>query len=101
MKVGRFDVPGHYTGDCRQLLGELPNGCIQTCVTSPPYWGLRAYLPDEHADKHHEIGLEQRPDAYVAALVEVFRGVRRALRDDGTLWLNLGDSYASSPSGGT
>ena len=84
---------GHYVGDCRELLAQLPEGCVQTCVTSPPYWGLRDYGVDG------QIGLESTPDAYVEALVEVFRGVRRALRDDGTLWLNLGDSYASAAGG--
>jgi DNA modification methylase len=84
---------GHYVGDCRALLDDLPESCVQTCVTSPPYWGLRDYGRDG------QIGLEPTPDAYVAALVEVFRGVRRALRDDGTLWLNLGDSYAGGGHG--
>jgi DNA modification methylase len=77
-----------YTGDCRDLLARLPEKCIQTCVTSPPYWGLRDYGVDR------QLGLEQSPHEYVANMVEVFRGVRRALREDGTLWLNLGDSYA-------
>lgn len=86
---------GHYVGDCRALLAQLPEACVQTCVTSPPYWGLRDY---GHAG---QLGLEATPELYVAAMVDVFRGVRRALRDDGTLWLNLGDSYASGPSGGT
>ncbi len=88
-----ISASGHYVGDCRDLLAQLPERCIQTCVTSPPYWGLRDYGHDE------QIGLEKTPDEYVAALVHVFRGVRRVLRDDGTLWLNLGDSYARS--GGT
>ena len=74
-------------GDCLATLRGLPDGIAQTCVTSPPYYGLRDY---GHAG---QIGLEESPDAYVARLVEVFREVRRALRDDGTLWLNLGDSY--------
>lgn len=65
---------------------------VNTCVTSPPYFGLRDY---GHAG---QIGLEQTPDEFVAKLVEVFREVRRVLRDDGTLWLNLGDSYASAKS---
>ena len=86
---------GHYQGDCRELITQLPDACVQTCVTSPPYWGLRDY---GHAG---QLGLEATPDEYVANLVEVFRGVRRVLRDDGTLWVNIGDSYASSPSGGT
>ncbi len=67
----------------------LPSGSVHTCVTSPPYFGLRDYGHDG------QIGLEPTPDAFVAKLVEVFREVRRVLRDDGTLWLNLGDSYSS------
>jgi DNA modification methylase len=65
-------------------------GSVQTCVTSPPYFGLRDY------GHPGQIGLEQTPDAYVAAMVEVFRCVRDVLADDGTLWLNIGDSYAST-----
>ena len=75
-------------GDCVQSLKSLPDACVNTCVTSPPYFGLRDYGVDG------QIGLEPTPDEFVARLVEVFRGVRRVLRDDGTLWLNLGDSYA-------
>ena len=74
-------------GDCLALLRTLPDGAAQTCVTSPPYYGLRDY------GVAGQIGLEESPDAYVARLVDVFREVRRVLRDDGTLWLNLGDSY--------
>jgi DNA modification methylase len=81
-------------GNTNEVLRGLPAGIAQTCVTSPPYYGLRSYLPDGHPDKHLEIGLEETPDAYIARLVDVFREVRRVLRDDGTLWLNLGDSYA-------
>lgn len=77
-------------GDCREVLASLPAESVHCCVTSPPYFGLRDY---GHAG---QIGLEQSPDAYVEKLVEVFREVRRVLRDDGTLWLNLGDSYAGS-----
>jgi DNA modification methylase len=69
----------------------MPDASVQCCVTSPPYWGLRDYGHDG------QIGLESTPEAYVARMVEVFREVRRVLRDDGTLWLNLGDSYASKP----
>lgn len=82
------------TGDCRALLATLPAGSAQCCVTSPPYFGLRDY---GHAE---QIGLEDTPQAYVAALVEAFRAVRRVLADDGTLWLNLGDSYAGSRGSG-
>lgn len=77
-------------GDCRTRLAELPAGSVHTCVTSPPYFGLRDYGHDG------QIGLEATPDEFVAAMVAVFREVRRVLRDDGTLWLNLGDSYASA-----
>lgn len=76
-------------GDVRERLQELPDGSVQTCVTSPPYWGLRDY---GHGG---QIGLEQTPDEYVAEMVAVLREVRRVMADDGTLWLNLGDSYAS------
>ncbi len=81
-------------GDCRELLATLPAESVQTCVTSPPYFGLRDY------GVAGQIGLEPTPDAFVAEMVAVFREVRRVLRDDGTLWLNLGDSYSGSgPSG--
>jgi len=77
-------------GDVRKRLKEIPDQTVQCCVTSPPYWGLRDYGADG------QIGLEQTPNAYVAEMVSVFREVKRVLRDDGTLWLNLGDTYASS-----
>jgi DNA modification methylase len=83
-------------GDCRDILPTLPAGSVQCCVTSPPYWGLRSYLPDDHPDKARELGTESTPDEYVAHMVEVFREVRRVLRDDGVLWLNLGDCYAAN-----
>jgi len=78
------------TGDCRETLKTLPDASVHTCVTSPPYFGLRDYGHDG------QIGLEQTPEAYVAKMVEVFREVRRVLRDDGTLWLNLGDTYSAT-----
>ena len=77
-------------GDCIARMSDIEPGTVQTCVTSPPYWGLRDYGED---GQH---GLEETPEAYVANMVEVFRAVRRCLRDDGTLWLNLGDSYNGS-----
>ena len=80
-------------GDCRDVLKTLADKSVNCCVTSPPYFGLRDYGVDG------QIGLEQTPDAYVAELVSVFREVKRVLRDDGTLWLNLGDSYAGSGKG--
>jgi len=74
-------------GDCIEGLRTLPDASVHCCVTSPPYWGLRDYGHDG------QIGLEATPEAYVARMVEVFREVRRVLRDDGTCWVNLGDSY--------
>ena len=84
----------YIVGDCRTVLSTLPAASVQCCVTSPPYYGLRDYGVDG------QIGLEPTPDEYVAEMVAVFREVRRVLRDDGTLWLNIGDSYAA-PSKGT
>ncbi len=81
------------TGDCIEQMRGLPDCSVNTCITSPPYFGLRDY------GASGQIGLEPTPDEYVARLVEVFREVRRVLRDDGTLWLNLGDSYAAQRGG--
>jgi DNA modification methylase len=81
------------TGDARTALAQLPAASIQACVTSPPYYNLRDY------GRKGQIGLEKTPDEYVAELVNVFREVKRVLRDDGTVWLNLGDSYVTSPAG--
>lgn len=75
-------------GDCRETLKTLPDASVNCCVTSPPYFGLRDYGHDR------QIGLEETPEAFVQKMVEVFREVKRVLRDDATLWLNLGDSYA-------
>jgi len=83
-----------HEGDARSVLKTWPDKFAHCCVTSPPYFGLRDY---GHAG---QIGLEQTPEAYVAELVAVFREVHRGLRDDGTLWLNLGDSYARNPAKG-
>ena len=122
-------------GDCLQVLATLPAESVQTCITSPPYWGLRDYgtaaweggdpvcshrVPATGSTQNkgnnnregtpfatvcgkcgatridNQLGLEATPEAYVASMVAVFREVRRVLRDDGTLWLNLGDSYYSS-----
>lgn len=77
-------------GDVIACLRSLPDACVQCVVTSPPYWGLRDYGVEG------QIGLEPTPEGYVEKMVEVFREVWRVLRDDGTLWLNLGDSYNGS-----
>jgi DNA modification methylase len=85
-----------HMGDCREVLPTLPAETVHCCVTSPPYWGLRDY------GCAGQIGLEASVAEYVAELVGVFREVRRVLRDDGTVFLNLGDAYfGSSQTGGT
>ena len=76
-------------GDVIERLKDIEDNTIQCVVTSPPYWGLRDYGED------NQLGLEETPEEYVENMVKVFREVRRALKDDGTLWLNLGDSYSS------
>lgn len=81
-------------GDCRSTMAALPERRFHCCVTSPPYFGLRDYGVEG------QIGMEPTPDDFVAAMVDVFRGVWRVLRDDGVAWLNLGDSYAGSGKGG-
>lgn len=81
-------------GDCRETLKTLPDQSVHCCVTSPPYFGLRDYGVDG------QIGLESTPAEFIAGMVAVFREVRRVLRDDGTLWLNLGDSYAANRGSG-
>jgi DNA modification methylase len=149
MMISSRDIPNTrpvlLLGDAITRLKEMPAGSVQTCVTSPPYWGLRDYgtatweggddencnhkIPAYDTDPKHSVdrssgshairwnrtscykcgakridqqfGLEATPEEYVANLVAVFREVRRVLRDDGTVWLNLGDSYnGSSGSGG-
>jgi len=86
-------------GNTLDALKQLEDGSVQCCVTSPPYWGLRSYLPADDPLKHFELGRESTPEEYVENMVAVFREVRRVLRDDGVLWLNLGDTYAGSGRG--
>ncbi len=80
-------------GDCIDMMRTLPDESVHTCVTSPPYFGLRDYGVDG------QIGLEETPAEFIARLVEVFREVRRVLRADGTIWVNMGDTYASIAGG--
>lgn len=82
-----------YNSECLQGLKSLPDNSIHCCVTSPPYYGLRDYGNDS------QIGLEKTPEEYIQKLVDVFREVNRVLTKDGTLWLNIGDSYAGSMKG--
>ena len=80
-----------YNEDCLSGLKKLPDGCVDCCITSPPYFNQRDY------GTAGQIGLEETPEEYVDKLAEVFREVKRVLKDDGTLWLNVGDSYISKP----
>ena len=77
-------------GNCLEVLKDLPEQSVNTCITSPPYWGLRNYQEEE------QLGLEDTPEEFVESLVKVFREVKRVLRDDGTVWLNLGDTYCGT-----
>lgn len=81
-------------GDCREILPTLSTQSVQCCVTSPPYWGLRDY------GENGQLGLEATLEEYIDKMVAVFREVWRVLRDDGTLWVNMGDSYAHGECGG-
>lgn len=80
-------------GDALEVLKTLPDECVQMCVTSPPYYGLRDYGAEG------QIGCEQTPFEYIDRLTEIFREVRRVLKSNGTLWLNIADSYAGSGKG--
>jgi DNA modification methylase len=96
VQASLFELPKIriFTGDNRELLQHVTTESVQCCVTSPPYWGLRDY------DHPAQIGAESSPEQYVTNLVGVFREVRRVLRPDGTLWLNIGDGYARNGGNG-
>ena len=81
-------------GDAEEQLAQLPDACVQCCITSPPYYALRDYGVDG------QIGLEATPQEYIDRLVAVFREVHRLLREDGTLWINIGDTYSNERKGG-
>jgi len=81
-----------YCGDSLEVLKDMADESVDCCITSPPYWGLRDYGCDR------QLGLEKTPEEYVFNMVQLFREVKRVLKDDGVLWLNLGDSYASGKS---
>lgn len=85
------------SGPTLPWLRTLPSNSVHAVVTSPPYFGLRAYLDAAHPDKRHELGTEPTPAEYVAGMVEVFEECRRVLHPSGVFWLNIGDSYASKP----
>jgi DNA modification methylase len=100
MEVVTMNLDEILCGDALTVLAGFPDACVDMCVTSPPYYGLRKYLEDDAPNKEYEIGLEASPEIYVAKLVAVFREVKRVLKPEGTCWINLGDSYTGSGSGG-
>jgi len=89
----KIDLNKIYNEDCLETLKKMSDGFVNCCITSPPYYGLRDYGVEG------QIGLEETPEQYVEKLVTIFKEVRRVLKDDGTLWLNLGDSYNSHSTG--
>jgi DNA modification methylase len=91
--MGKLPINRIINSDCIEGMKSLPDACVDCCVTSPPYFGLRDYGNDD------QIGLESTPELFVAKVVEVFTEVKRVLKPEGTLWLNIGDSYASSAGG--
>lgn len=88
-----------YIGDVFAVLAGMEADSVDCVVCSPPYWGLRSYLRDDDPDKKYELGLEPTLGEHLAKMVEVFEAVRRVLKPTGTLWLNYGDCYATSPNG--
>jgi DNA modification methylase len=86
-------------GDVHEQLRLLPSDHFDCVVTSPPYWGLRSYLPEGHEDKHKEIGCERTLGEHLAVMVDVFNEVRRVMKPSATLWLNYGDCFATTPNG--
>lgn len=88
-----MDLNRIYTGDCIEIMQTLPSESVNCCITSPPYYNLRDYGMED------QIGLEHTPEEYISKLVRVFHEVQRVLRQDGTLWLVIGDSYAGSNKG--
>jgi DNA modification methylase len=87
-------------GDARESLRKMPEASVHCCVTSPPYYALRSYLPQDHPDKALEIGSEKSIDEFVGVMVNVFREVKRVLHPSGTCWVNLGDSYSAAGNDG-
>lgn len=88
------------SGPTLEWLRGLPDDSVHCAITSPPYWGLRSYLPKDHPLKSHEIGQEKTPAEYVDRMCEVFAEVRRVLHPSASLWLNVGDSYSGTGKSG-
>ena len=89
-----------HTGDVRQLLAAMPDQSVHSVITSPPYWRKRRYLPTDHPDADKEIGQEPSPGEFLATLLSITDELWRVVRDDGTIWINLGDTAAGSGGAG-
>ncbi len=89
-----------HTGDVRRLLAEMPDRSVHSVITSPPYWRKRRYLPTDHPDADKEIGQEPSPGEFLATLLSITDELWRVVRDDGTIWINLGDTAAGSGGAG-
>lgn len=89
-----------HTGDVRRLLAEMPDRSVHSVITSPPYWRKRRYLPTDHPDADKEIGQEPSPGEFLAGLLSITDELWRVVRDDGTIWINLGDTAAGSGGAG-
>jgi DNA modification methylase len=92
--ISKIETNKIYLDDCLNGLKKLPDNFVNTCVTSPPYWGLRDYGVEG------QLGLESNPEEYVEKITQIFNEVKRVLKEDGTLWLNLGDTYNANYRGG-
>lgn len=86
-------------GEVIERLRDIPSDSVDCVVTSPPYWGLRSYLPTDHPDKRFEIGMERTLGEHIDVLVRVFEEMRRVMKHDAAFWLNYGDCYATTPNG--
>lgn len=100
---GNYPAPSFevVSGDCIEVMRGMADASVDCVVTSPPYWGLRSYLEEGHELKSIEIGSEETLENYLDKMEEVFEETRRILKTEGTLWLNLGDAYATSGYKGT
>src|SRR3990167_1199661 len=83
-------------GDSLEELKKLPDESVDMAITSPPYFGLRSYLPKDHPDKKKEIGSESSIEEHIKILMEIFKELRRVLKKEGSFWLNYGDMYGTS-----
>ena len=90
-----------YQGDALEVLQQMPDEFVDTVITSPPYFGLRSYLPQNHLYKSKEIGLEKSLEEYIEVLMRVIKEIKRVLKKEGSFWLNYGDCYGTGSGAGS